>query len=105
MAASEGPQSAAQPCTPGALAWETIVALADHKRGYRAATSMKPEFKTELWMLFPTSGIVRTLALEADKLSQRDQERATRLFGTERWRTIYELRVQGRLHSGLEWPV
>ncbi|MDX6704708.1 MAG: hypothetical protein QOI48_554 [Solirubrobacteraceae bacterium] len=75
------------------LAWKTIAAIAEHKRGYRAAASLKPEYKTELWMLFPTSGIVRTLALEEEKVSAADEARATRLFGTDRWRPIYELRV------------
>ncbi len=79
------------------LAWETIVALAQHKRGYRAPRSLKPEYKVELWMLFPTSGIVRTLALEAEKLSPADEARATRLFGTELWRPIYNLRVAGEI--------
>lgn len=75
------------------LAWDTIVALADHKRGYRAAASSKPEYKVELWMLFPTSGIVRTLALDEAKVSGEDEARATRLFGCEQWRPIYELRA------------
>jgi three-Cys-motif partner protein len=83
------------------LAWETLVALAGHKRGYRAATSLKPEYKVELWMLFPTSGIVRTLALEEKKLSAADELRATRLFGREDWRAIYELRLADQL-SGAE---
>lgn len=81
------------------LAWETVVAMADHKRGYRAATSSKPEFKVELWMLFPTQGIVRTLALEEGKLSPKDQDRATRLFGTDRWQRIYELRVSNEIDA------
>jgi three-Cys-motif partner protein len=75
------------------LAWDAIAALAEHKRGYRAPGSLKPEYKTELWMLFPTSGIVRTLALEAQKVSPKDEQRATRLFGTDRWRSVYDLRV------------
>jgi three-Cys-motif partner protein len=79
------------------LAWETITALAEHKRGYRAAGSLKPEYKAELWMLFPTSGIVRTLALEAEKVSPADEARAGRLFGTDRWRPIYDLRVAGAI--------
>lgn len=81
------------------LAWSTIQALADHKRGYRAPASPKPEYKTELWMLFPTSGVVRTLALEREKLSTADQERATKLFGTEQWRSIYELRVSDEINA------
>lgn len=70
------------------LAWDTPVALADHKRGYRSAASTKPEYKVELWMLLPTSGIVRTLALEEEKLSDADKARATRLFGTQQWQPI-----------------
>jgi three-Cys-motif partner protein len=75
------------------LAWETLAALAEHKRGYRAPTSLKPEYKVELWMLFPTGGIVRTLALEETKVSAADEARATRLFGTDGWRPIYDLRI------------
>ena len=45
------------------LAWPTLRALADHKKGYRAGAD-KPEYKVELWMLFPSGGLVRTLALE-----------------------------------------
>jgi three-Cys-motif partner protein len=79
------------------LEWETLVALAAHKRGYRAASSLKPEYKVELWMLFPTSGIVRTLALEQEKVSPADEARATRLLGTENWRPIYELRLDDEI--------
>ena len=43
--------------------WRTLEALADHKRGYRPMSSPKPEYKVELWLLFPTQGLVRTLAL------------------------------------------
>lgn len=59
------------------LAWETIAALAEHKRGYRAAGWLKPEFKTELWLLFPTSGIVRTLALEEEKPRMKREPRGS----------------------------
>jgi three-Cys-motif partner protein len=81
------------------LAWETIASLADHKRGYRSATSGKPEYKVELWMLFPSGGFVRTLALDEDKLSSEDEARATRLFGSEEWRPIYEARVRGDINA------
>jgi three-Cys-motif partner protein len=74
------------------VAWETLAALADHKRGYRAASSLKPEYKVEIWMLFPSAGIMRTLALGAETLPDRDVARATRLLGTERWQSIYALR-------------
>jgi three-Cys-motif partner protein len=83
------------------LGWETLAVLAEHKRGYRAAGSLKPEYKTELWMLFPTSGIVRTLALEEEKVSPADEARASGLFGTDGWRSIYDLRVTGAI-SGAE---
>lgn len=83
------------------LAWGTLQAVADHKRGYRRAGSAKPEYKVELWMLFPSAGIMRTLALESAKLREADMERATRLFGTEDWRPIYELRRFNEL-SGAE---
>jgi len=75
------------------VAWETLAALADHKRGYRAASSCrKPEYKVEIWMLFPSAGIMRTLALDAHTLPDRDVTRANRLFGTQQWRSIYEFR-------------
>jgi three-Cys-motif partner protein len=79
------------------LAWDTLRILADHKRGYRSSTSTKPEYKVELWMLFPTSGIVRTLALEEEKVSEADIARANRLFGTDVWRPIHELRLAGTI--------
>ncbi len=79
------------------LAWSTLEALANHKRGYRSGTSTKPEFKVELWMLFPTPGIVRTLALDETKVLETDFARADRLFGSEEWRPIYELRKKGAI--------
>ena len=51
--------------------WRTLEALADHKRGYRSASSAKREYKIELWLLFPTQGLVRTLALDAGKGAAR----------------------------------
>ena len=48
-------------------------------------------------MLFPTSGIVRTLALEEEKVSAADDARATRLFGTVDWRRIYDRRVSNEI--------
>lgn len=83
------------------LAWQTLHALADHKRGYRTSASSKPEYKVELWMLFPTQGIVRTLALEQEKVTKADVARATRLFGTDQWQAIYNLRTSD-LITGVE---
>lgn len=79
------------------LAWATIQKLADHKRGYRPERSTKPEFKVEMWMLFPSGGLIRTLALDPEKLRDADAERATRLFGTEAWRPIYDARRAGEI--------
>jgi three-Cys-motif partner protein len=81
------------------VAWETLVALADHKRGYRPVSSLKPEYKVEIWMLFPSAGIMRTLALDAETLPEQDVERATRLFGTSTWLPIYELRRAGKISA------
>lgn len=75
------------------FAWTTLAALAKHKEAYRPPGSTKPNFKVELWLLFPTSGIVRTLAHDPAKMTGADAERATRLFGTTRWRSIYDARV------------
>lgn len=79
------------------LSWATLHALATHKRGYRSPTSDKPTYKIELWMLFPSAGLMRTLALDESKVRPEDEERATRLFGDESWRPIYELRLADRL--------
>jgi three-Cys-motif partner protein len=75
--------------------WQTLEALADHKIGYRAGRGRKPEFKVELWLLFPSAGLMRTLALNPAKLSVADARRATALFGTDAWRPIYERRKNG----------
>jgi three-Cys-motif partner protein len=78
------------------LAWTTLQALAYHKKGYRSRAD-KPEYKVELWMLFPSGGLVRTLALKEGHLTAIDERRATRLFGDEAWRAIYDRRLDGRL--------
>jgi three-Cys-motif partner protein len=79
------------------LSWSTLRALAAHKGGYRGGKSGKPEYKVELWMLFPSAGLMRTLALDEEKLKPTDEARATRLFGEESWRPIYARRLKGRL--------
>jgi three-Cys-motif partner protein len=81
------------------LAWRTLECLADHKRGYRPSGSSKPEYKIELWLLFPTQGLIRTLALDEDKLRPADEDRATKLYGTDAWREIYDRRVAGILSA------
>jgi three-Cys-motif partner protein len=79
------------------LAWQTLRRLADHKRGYRPSGSSRPEYKVELWLLFPTQGLIRTLALDERKLRSADEDRATQLYGTDSWRAIYDRRVAGKL--------
>jgi three-Cys-motif partner protein len=81
------------------FAWRTLEHLADHKRGYRAATSTKPEYKVELWLLFPTQGLIRTLALDEEKLLPEHEHGATKLYGTPAWRAIYDARVDGTLSA------
>lgn len=81
------------------FAWRTLEQLAGHKRGYRGATSTKPEYKVELWLLFPTQGLIRTLALDQEKLSLAHEHGATKLYGTEAWSTIYNARVDGALSA------
>lgn len=80
--------------------WQTLRALADHKRGHRPSGSTKPEYKVEFWLLFPTMGLVRTLSLDRP-LSPVDEERATRLYGTDAWREVHRLRRNDEL-SGAE---
>lgn len=82
------------------LAWGTLRQLAEHKLGYRAAVSAKPTYKVELWMLFPSGGLVRTLALDPEKVTSDDEQRATGLFGDDAWRAIYTRRLSGELSGG-----
>lgn len=73
------------------LAWDTLKLLAEHKAGYRKR-SARPEYKVELWLLFPTQGLIRTLALDDAKLLPSHERGATRLFGSDDWRLIYDRR-------------
>lgn len=73
------------------LAWGTLELLAAHKVGYKRLGS-GPEYKVELWLLFPTQGLIRMLALDDAKLLPGHEDGATRLFGTDRWRSIYDRR-------------
>jgi three-Cys-motif partner protein len=81
------------------FAWRTLELIAQHKRGYRGTSSTKPEYKVELWLLFPTQGLIRTLALNEEKLLPEHVQGATRLYGTEEWRAIYERRLDGTLSA------
>jgi three-Cys-motif partner protein len=67
------------------LAWATVEALADHKRGH------SPN-KIEQLILFPTDmGFVR--------LAPDYPELVTRIFGHERWKAIYERRERGEISA------
>jgi three-Cys-motif partner protein len=81
------------------FAWRTLEQVADHKRGYRPVGSTKPEYKVEMWLLFPTQGLIRTLALSPEKLLPEHKQGATRLFGTGAWRAIYERRLDGTFNA------
>lgn len=78
------------------LAWDTLELLAAHKTGYKKPGA-GPEYKVELWLLFPTQGLIRTLALDDAKLLPSHEGGVTRLFGTDDWRFIYGPRRAGRL--------
>lgn len=70
------------------LGWETLEAIARHRPARYT--------KVEQWMLFPSSGLMRTLSLRGEP-SDRDYARATALFGTDAWIPIYEARRRGDL--------
>lgn len=78
--------------------WATLRALADHKRGYRRASD-KPEYKIELWLLFPTSGVVRVLALDHARVLPSHERLATGLFGSEDWCAIHALRMSATISA------
>ncbi|MGK2939676.1 MAG: three-Cys-motif partner protein TcmP [Solirubrobacteraceae bacterium] len=80
------------------LAWDTLKLLAEHKVGYKKPGS-GPEYKVELWLLFPTQGLIRTLALDDAKLLPQHESGATRLFGTDAWRPIYNRRRTGQSNA------
>lgn len=79
------------------VSWETLRQLAEHKRGYRPAGSPKREYKIELWILFTAPGLMRTLAYDESKVRPEDYERVTRLFGTDAWRAIHQLKLRGEI--------
>lgn len=64
-----------------------------------ASTSTRSRARRTASTESPTSGIVRTLALDEAKLSDGDIGRATRLFGTDRWRAIYDLRRARKING------
>jgi len=79
------------------LAWQTLERLAAHKIGYKKPSSTTAEYKVEMWLLFPTQGLIRMLALDQTRLLPQHEQGATRLFGSDAWRPIYERRRREEL--------
>lgn len=75
------------------VAWQTIEALAAHKKRSRT--------KVELWILFPAAGLMRTMALDARKVTEASYRRMDRLFGCSTWEHIYNARRRNEI-SGTE---
>jgi three-Cys-motif partner protein len=70
------------------LCWETIQALAVHKQLHKSPSKTK----VELWLLFPSGGLLRNLALDDRKLLPGHIAKATSLFGSDAWTRIYQAR-------------
>ena len=66
------------------LRWDTIRALADHKRDRT--------YKVELFMLFATPAIMRIAGLTPEKAVPDADARLTGLFGCDAWEPIVETR-------------
>lgn len=77
------------------LQWSTLRALASHRLGSRK--DGRPLAKVELWLLFPSAGLMRTLALDDAVLTPGDEARASALLGSEQWRAIYRARRANEL--------
>jgi three-Cys-motif partner protein len=71
------------------LRWETIQALAAHKQLRQSPSKTK----VELWVLFPSGGLLRNLALDDRKLLPGHVAKATSLFGSDAWKRIYQART------------
>ncbi len=75
------------------LAWETVAELAAFRRVGKGT-------KAEIWMLFASGGMLRTLVLEEGRdASETDHARVTRVLGTEAWHAYYELRRRGEIDA------
>jgi three-Cys-motif partner protein len=73
------------------LDWDTVRAIAEHKR--------KPHKKVEQLILLPTDmGFVRTLPLAKD-LGEAAAAKITAMFGHDRWREIYERRRTDKINA------
>jgi three-Cys-motif partner protein len=81
------------------VAFSTLRALADFKRGYRHPGSPKPEFKAEIWLYFPSTAIERSVAADDRRGIPPPQRLATRVFGTDQWDVIHQLRARQLLSA------
>ena len=81
------------------FAWETLArARRAQARLPRGRQSLKPEYKIELWLAVPHQRASSGRSRSTRRRSRpRTRQSATRLFGTDRWRAIYELRVAGAI--------
>jgi three-Cys-motif partner protein len=66
--------------------WNTLEQLARHKQGSK--------YKTELWLLFSSPAPMRVLGLKGEVPFEAAHQ-VTRLFGSDDWRPIRELRQSG----------
>ena len=69
--------------------WTTLQALATHK----PATS---KTKVEMWLLFP-AGLSTRMLPTSGEIRPSDADLLTRMYGTDHWQVIYEMRLAGRL--------
>lgn len=79
------------------LHWSTIEAVSDHKRGYRKTGSVKPEYLAEMFLLFPSHGLIRVLSADPEKVLPSHREKATAMFGDESWVEIHDLVIDGEI--------
>ena len=71
------------------LHWQTIQALADHKR--------QRTYKVELFMLFAAPAIMRIAGLTPEKAVPDAENRLARLFGCWNWEPIVQARREGAI--------
>jgi three-Cys-motif partner protein len=71
------------------LSWDTIRALADHKRS--------KTYKVELFLLFATPAIMRIAGRTPEKALPDADQRLSALFGCEDWRPIVAARRDGAI--------
>jgi three-Cys-motif partner protein len=73
-------------------------ALATHKQ-FRQPPGFKQRTKVELWVLFNSSGLIRNLALDEERLQPGHVTKATALFGSDTWERIYRARQAEEINA------